>query len=116
MAAETGDPLKQDLLTVAAIIGIVPVTGPAIHQGNPLCDGFGEESQFPAAAIRVGLSSCVDSRLRPAYPWHFGPMAQLVRAFGSHPKGHRFESCWDHRNGLRLFAESPFFVGFPVFF
>ena len=23
-------------------------------------------------------------------------MAQLVRAFGSHPKGHRFESCWAH--------------------
>lgn len=23
-------------------------------------------------------------------------MAQLVRAFGSHPKGHRFKSCWAH--------------------
>ena len=22
-----------------------------------------------------------------------GQLAQLVRAFGSHPKGHRFESC-----------------------
>ena len=25
-----------------------------------------------------------------------GQLAQLVRAFGSHPKGHRFESCIAH--------------------
>jgi hypothetical protein len=29
-----------------------------------------------------------------------GRLAQLVRAFGSHPKGHRFESCVAHLRRL----------------
>jgi hypothetical protein len=30
--------------------------------------------------------------------YHQGVVAQPVRAFGSHPKGHRFESCQLHPN------------------
>lgn len=33
-----------------------------------------------------------------------GRLAQLVRAFGSHPRGHRFESC---------IAQLPFFASLP---
>ncbi len=29
-----------------------------------------------------------------------GWLAQLVRAFGLHPKGHRFESCTTHQIGI----------------
>ena len=50
-----------------------------------------------------------------------GPMAQLVRAFGSHPKGHRFESCWAHScrwqacEAIRRPAKNTgFFAGFFV--
>ena len=48
-------------------------------------------------------------------------MAQLVRAFGSHPKGHRFESCWAHScrwqacEAIRRPAKNTgFFAGFFV--
>lgn len=38
------------------------------------------------------LAERVEKRYTPAY----APLAQLVRAFDSHSKGRRFESCIDH--------------------
>jgi len=32
------------------------------------------------------------------------PVAQLVRAFGRHPKGHRFESGQDYKSQCRITA------------
>lgn len=34
-----------------------------------------------------------------------GRLAQLVRAFGLHPKGHRFESCTAHHGPLAHLVE-----------
>ncbi len=48
---------------------------------RPLFTGFGLPDNAGSFLMQIVLS---------------GPMAQLVRAFGSHPKGHRFESCWAH--------------------
>ena len=42
------------------------------------------------------------------YPRSIGRLAQLARALGSHPRGHRFESCIAHQNySLKFKAESP---------
>jgi hypothetical protein len=54
--------------------------------------------QVTRAAVRAALDALAVSPAESGIMWSaFGRLAQLVRAFGSHPRGHRFEPCVAHQ-------------------
>ena len=52
----------------------------------------------------VQRSSYLPSSGRNGYTSRHAPLAQLVRAFDSHSKGRRFESCKVHKTSVRSFV------------
>lgn len=59
-------------------------------------NGSGKSPFIRFRAAQIDFICLPSEKVIHSRPRFFGPMAQLVRAFGSHPKGHRFKSCWAH--------------------